>query len=99
MTPNAFWRAQLALAAIGGSTNAIIHLCAIAGRRMVPLQLEGFNQASLEAPVLADIAPIGRHNIAAFDAAGGVQAVLRSLDERSREIPSKKTNRWDDPVR
>ncbi len=90
LTPDAFWRAQLALAAIGGSTNAIVHLCAIAGRRMVPLQLDDFHQASLEMPVLADVAPIGRYNIAAFDAAGGVQAVLRSLDERSKKSGQKK---------
>ena len=89
LTPDAFWRAQLTLAAIGGSTNAIVHLCAIAGRRMVPLQLDDFHQASLEAPVLVDVAPIGRYNIAAFDEAGGVQAVLRSLDQRSRETPPR----------
>src|SRR5262249_14061810 len=73
-------RALLALAALGGSTNAIIHLCAIAGRRMVPLRLEDFDEAAQEIPVLADVAPIGTHTIAAFDAAGGVQAVIAKLD-------------------
>lgn len=80
LTPEAFRRALLALAAVGGSTNAVIHLCAIAGRRMIKLTLEDFADAALEAPVLADVAPIGRHNIVAFDAAGGIQAVLRELE-------------------
>jgi len=81
LTPESFRRALLALAALGGSTNAIIHLCAIAGRRMVPLRLEDFDKAAQEIPVLADVAPIGAHTIAAFDAAGGVQAVLAELEQ------------------
>ena len=80
LTRESFRRALLALAALGGSTNAIIHLCAIAGRRMVPLRLEDFDEAAQEIPVLADVAPIGTHTIAAFDAAGGVQAVIAMLD-------------------
>ena len=83
LTPEAFRRALLALAAVGGSTNAIIHLCAIAGRRMVPLRLEDFDDAALDAPVLADVAPIGTHTIAAFDAAGGIQAVLAKLEHHA----------------
>jgi dihydroxy-acid dehydratase len=79
LTPESFRRALLALAAIGGSTNAIIHLCAIAGRRLIELKLEDFDSAARETPVLADVAPIGRHNIAAFDAAGGIQSVLEEL--------------------
>jgi len=81
LTPESFRRALLALAALGGSTNAIIHLCAIAGRLMVPLPLEDFDKAAQETPVLADVAPIGAHTIAAFDAAGGVQAVLAELEQ------------------
>jgi dihydroxy-acid dehydratase len=81
LTQESFRRALLALAALGGSTNAIIHLCAIAGRRMVHLRLEDFDKAAQETPVLADVAPIGTHTIAAFDAAGGVQAVLAELEQ------------------
>jgi dihydroxy-acid dehydratase len=77
-----FRRALLALAAVGGSTNAVVHLCAIAGRRRVPLRLEDFDEAAREVPVLADVAPVGRHTVAAFDAAGGVQAVLHKVDDR-----------------
>ena len=86
LTPDAFRRALRALAAAGGSTNAIIHICAIAGRRMVPLQLEDFDTAAMEAPVLADVAPIGRHNIAAFDAAGGLQELLRRVEQTRAEL-------------
>ncbi len=81
LTPESFRRALLALAAVGGSTNAIIHLCAIAGRRMIPLRLEDFDDAARRAPVLADVVPIGRNTIAAFDAAGGVQALLRMAEQ------------------
>ena len=87
LTPGAFGRALLALAAIGGSTNAIIHLCAIAGRRMVPLRLEDFDAAARQTPVLADVAPIGKHTIAAFDAAGGIQEVLARLDGVPAPVP------------
>lgn len=79
LTRAAFGNAALALAAIGGSTNAVIHLCAIAGRRGIRLPLEAFDEASRRVPVLADIAPVGRHSIAAFDSAGGVPALLRQI--------------------
>lgn len=88
LTPEAFRWALQALAAIGGSTNAIIHLCAIAGRRRLDLALDDFDAAAREAPVLADVAPIGRHNIAAFDAAGGIQAILRELDATADPVVS-----------
>lgn len=84
LTLESFRRALRVLAALGGSTNAIIHLCAIAGRRMVALQLEDFDKAAQDTPVLADVAPIGAHTIAAFDAAGGVQALLAELEEVAR---------------
>ena len=83
LTDGAFRRALRALAAIGGSTNAVIHLCAIAGRRGLTLTLEDFDHAAAHTPVLADVAPIGKHTIANFDAAGGVAAVLRELDGAS----------------
>ncbi len=80
LTRAAFERAMVALAAIGGSTNAVIHLTAVAGRRMIPLSVEDFGDAATKVPVIADVAPIGAHNIADFDRAGGIQAVLRHLD-------------------
>jgi dihydroxy-acid dehydratase len=81
LTALAFQKALRVLAAIGGSTNAVIHLCAIAGRRRVSLSLEDFDKAARETPVLADVAPVGRHTIAAFDAAGGVEAILNELNK------------------
>ncbi len=105
LTPTSFRRAMLALAAIGGSTNAIIHLCAIAGRRRITLELADFDAAARDVPVLADVAPIGRHNIAAFDAAGGIQAVLRQLErpvgavsESGDRTSGDVIRRRDDPV-
>ena len=96
LTREAFAVALRALAAVGGSTNAVLHLCAIAGRRMVPLALEDFDAAARTTPVLADVAPIGRHTIAAFDAAGGLQEVLRRLAEPTatpadRDEPAHRT--------
>ncbi len=86
LTKEAFTLALRALAAIGGSTNAVVHLCAIAGRRRIALALEDFDEAARDVPVLADVAPIGRHTIAAFDAAGGVRAVLDRMAAQTTEV-------------
>src|SRR5579859_2540022 len=59
LTMAGFERAMTVLAAIGGSTNAIIHLCAVAGRRGLALPLERFGEIAARVPVIADIAPIG----------------------------------------
>jgi dihydroxyacid dehydratase/phosphogluconate dehydratase len=81
LTAAAFERAIAVLAAIGGSTNAIIHLCAIAGRRGVALPLPLFAEISARVPVIADIAPIGAGLMPDLAAAGGVPAVLAALRE------------------
>ena len=81
LTEAAFANALLVLAAVGGSTNAVVHLCAIAGRRGIRLPLEAFDAASRAVPVLVDVAPIGRHPIAAFDAAGGLPVLLASMED------------------
>lgn len=80
LTKDAFMRALTALAAVGGSTNALIHLTAIAGRRMIALAPEDFDNAAQNTPVIADVAPIGQHNVSTFDRAGGLQAVLKHVD-------------------
>jgi dihydroxy-acid dehydratase len=67
------------LLAIGGSTNAIIHLTAIAGRCGVPIALERLNQLSDETPVLLDLKPTGEHYLQDLHAAGGLSAVLWEL--------------------
>ncbi|MFM9881813.1 MAG: IlvD/Edd family dehydratase [Burkholderiales bacterium] len=67
------------LLAIGGSTNAIIHLTAIAGRRGIKITLERLNQLSDTTPVLVDLKPTGLHYMSDLHAAGGIGAVLREL--------------------
>ncbi|QJU55286.1 dihydroxy-acid dehydratase [Herbiconiux sp. KACC 21604] len=79
LTEAAFDNALLVLAACGGSTNALVHLSAIAGRRGIRLSPDRLAVASAQTPVLVDVAPIGSSHIAAFSAAGGVPALLREL--------------------
>jgi dihydroxy-acid dehydratase len=67
------------LLAIGGSTNAIVHLTAIAGRVGVEIDLKRLNVLSDSTPVLVDLKPTGQHYMSDLYAAGGVGAVLREL--------------------
>ncbi|HEV8584464.1 MAG TPA: IlvD/Edd family dehydratase [Methylomirabilota bacterium] len=67
------------LLAIGGSTNAIIHLTAIAGRVGVDISLIRLNELSDTTPVLVDLKPTGQHYMSDLHAAGGIGAVLREL--------------------
>ncbi|RPH73724.1 MAG: dihydroxy-acid dehydratase, partial [Candidatus Rokuibacteriota bacterium] len=82
LTPRAIENALRVLLAIGGSTNAIIHLTAVAGRVGVPIDLSALNGLSDETPVLVDLKPSGQHYMEDFFAAGGVGAVLRELRDR-----------------
>ena len=68
-----------ALLAIGGSTNAIVHLAAIAGRLGLKFDLRALNQASDSTPVLVDLKPTGRGYMEDFFYAGGVGALLKHL--------------------
>jgi dihydroxy-acid dehydratase len=67
------------LLALGGSTNAIVHLTAIAGRAGVTVTLERLNELSDTTPVLVNLKPVGQHYMEDFHAAGGMGAVLREL--------------------
>jgi dihydroxy-acid dehydratase len=67
------------LLAVGGSTNAIIHLTAIAGRVGVAVSLERLNALSDETPILVDLKPTGQHYMSDLFVAGGIGAVLREL--------------------
>jgi dihydroxy-acid dehydratase len=67
------------LLAIGGSTNAIVHLTAIAGRAGIRIDLNRLNELSDSTPVLVDLKPTGQHYMSDLYAAGGVGAVLREL--------------------
>lgn len=81
MTEKAFDNAVRTLLALGGSTNAIIHLIAIAGRRGIRLPLSRFDELSRTTPFIVNMAPSGRHLMDAFDSAGGVPAVLAEIKE------------------
>ncbi len=67
------------LLSVGGSTNAIVHLTAIAGRLGIRIPLARFNELSDETPVLVDLKPVGEGYMEDFHAAGGVGALLREL--------------------
>jgi dihydroxy-acid dehydratase len=67
------------LLAIGGSTNAVLHLTAIAGRAGVDVSLDGLNTLSDSTPVIVDLKPTGPHYMEDLFAAGGIGAVLREL--------------------
>ena len=80
MTKAAFENAILVLAAIGGSTNAVVHLLAIAGRLGVNLTLDDFDRIGSHIPLLVNLQPSGKYLMEDFYRAGGLSAVLRQLD-------------------
>ncbi|MFD1000217.1 IlvD/Edd family dehydratase [Ohtaekwangia kribbensis] len=80
LTRQAFENAIIVNAAIGGSTNFIIHLLAIAGRIGVELSLEDFDRLSANVPLLANLQPSGNYFMEDFYYAGGLPAVMRELD-------------------
>jgi len=79
LTPAAFENALRVLLAIGGSTNAIVHLAAIAGRVGLELDLGALDRMSRETPVLLDLKPSGAHYMEDFHRAGGMATLLREL--------------------
>jgi len=81
LTREAFENAIITNAAIGGSTNFIIHLLAIAGRIGVELNLKDFDHLSKEVPLVANLQPSGKHFMEDFYYAGGLPAVMKELDK------------------
>jgi len=79
MTRHAFENAIRANAAIGGSTNAVVHLLAVAGRVGVALALDDFEALTRDVPVLANMLPSGRYLMEDFFYAGGLPAVMREI--------------------
>ena len=75
----AFDNAITLLCAVGGSTNAIIHLLALAGRVGVPLTLERFDEIGRRVPLIANVQPAGKHLTERLMTAGGVPALLKTL--------------------
>ena len=97
LTPAGFRNAVRALHAIGGSTNAIIHLLAIAGRSSVELTLDDMAGVGANVPVIADVQPSGRLLVQDFAAAGGVPALMRALDDvMEMDAVSGSGRVWED---
>jgi dihydroxy-acid dehydratase len=109
LSRGSFLNAIVALAAIGGSTNAVVHLLAIAGRLGIDLALDDFDQAGAGVPLLVDLQPAGRHLMEDFHRAGGLLAVLREVQDLLDPAALTVTGRplvehladatiWDDDV-
>ncbi|CAG0952064.1 dihydroxy-acid dehydratase [Myxococcaceae bacterium] len=82
MTRAAFENAMVVVMALGGSTNAVLHLIAMARAAGVPLALDDFQRVSDRVPLLADLKPSGRYVMEDLHDVGGVPAVLKLLLER-----------------
>ena len=81
MTKKAFENAIAVTNALGGSTNAVLHLLAIAHEAGVPLDLEDFNRIAAKVPHIADTKPGGKYHMSDIDRIGGVPVVLKMLLE------------------
>ena len=94
LTPAAFANALKVLAALSGSTNAVVHLLAIARRAGVDLSLDDFHTAAQQVPLLVDCKPAGTGYMEDFDKAGGVPVLLKALgaDARPRYNRSQRPN-------
>ncbi|MET0863523.1 MAG: IlvD/Edd family dehydratase [Nakamurella sp.] len=82
ITRASFLNAIVALAAVGGSTNAVVHLLAIAGRLGVELSQDDFDRTGAGVPLLVDLQPAGRFLMEDLYRAGGILAVLREVRDR-----------------
>ena len=81
MTRQAFENAIVVNAAIGGSTNAVIHLLALAGRLGVPLCLDDFDELARRVPTLVNLMPSGKYLMEDFCYAGGIPVVMQELGD------------------
>jgi dihydroxy-acid dehydratase len=79
VTRDAFENAIKVIAAIGGSTNAVLHLLAVAGRLGIPLSLADFDRLSAEIPLIVDLQPSGRFLMEDLHYAGGLPAVMKEI--------------------
>lgn len=84
LTREAIENAIMSVAATGGSTNAVLHLLAIARESGVPLEIDAFDRISSETPLLADLKPSGRFVATDLYEAGGIQLVAQRLQEAGR---------------
>jgi dihydroxy-acid dehydratase len=81
LTKGSFQNAIVALAAIGGSTNAVVHLLAIAGRLGIDLTIDDFDRIGSHVPLLVNLQPAGQHLMDDLHRAGGLLAVLREVED------------------
>ncbi|MCX7320885.1 MAG: dihydroxy-acid dehydratase, partial [Hyphomicrobiales bacterium] len=81
LTPGSFRNAQVVLQAIGGSTNGLIHLTAMANRTPNRIDLNAFDELGRDVPVLVDLKPSGDHYMEHFHHAGGVPKLMQQLGE------------------
>jgi len=95
MTRKAFENAIRVLAAIGGSTNAVLHLLAFAGRLGVPLELEDFDRLSQDVPLLVDLQPSGKYLMEDMHYAGGLPAVMKEL---TSHLHLDAVTAWGQPI-
>jgi dihydroxy-acid dehydratase len=93
MTRGSFLNAIVTLAAIGGSTNAVVHLLAIAGRLGVDLTLDDFDRTGSGVPLLVDLQPAGKHLMDDMYRAGGLLAVLNEVQDLLDPAPITVTGR------
>ena len=84
LTADAFHNSLVTLQAIGGSTNALVHVTAVANRVGVPIDLDEFDAIGRRVPVLVDLKPSGGHYMEHLHDAGGLNAVLRELHSELR---------------
>ena len=82
MTKNAFENAITMVIALGGSTNAVLHLLAMAHSIGVDLELDDFTRIGKKTPVMADLKPFGSHYMSELNANGGIQPLMKTLLER-----------------
>jgi dihydroxy-acid dehydratase len=80
LTQEAFDNAITVLLAVGGSTNVVIHLLALAGRCGIDLNLDRFDELSRRTPLLADVRPSGKHLVEQLFHAGGIPALMKELE-------------------
>ena len=97
LTPAAFDNAIRVLLALGGSTNAVIHLIAIAGRRGIQLPLERFDQIGRDVPCIVNLKPSGAYHTDRLHSAGGIPAVMKQIEALlDRQETTGDGRRWSD---
>jgi dihydroxy-acid dehydratase len=93
MVKESFINAIIAVAAVGGSTNSVVHLLAIAGRLGVDLTLEDFDRTGSDVPLLANLQPSGKFLMDDLYRAGGLLALLAQISERFSSVPITVTGK------